>query len=404
MGHPDSRLGPDDPGGNTPGQLHRRWCHVLRPGRWRHLSERRGFRRRCQPFEGWHIHHHVQLQGLCQQCRARRHAHGGLAQTSCPKCTIAGTGAVTNSHNIVHEASFPYTDPGASCSDVIDGDVSTLCFTSYAKCASGTSCQQGKNTDDTLPTVTLGADEAGLTAGQWLTGASGNPYGFCDSNVAADHSTCNAITTLNTCWNTAGCRVNVNTACDSQDLINVGGTPTDTAGYKGAELGTYVITYRAKNTVGLYNDGANCRGGAQYYSRTVTVLDTLKPVITLKYNGNTVAQGTPGNEGSADETKDFTNGYHGAELSGSNPNRGSLSTGSHYNDVNFGDFGSGVSHHDGASGGLTLTGHPAGPLMSEDSTSSVNGWVVGAIASAVAGLALLGYSTRRTAVATSVPV
>merc|ERR1712167_426368 len=53
-----------------------------------------------------------------------------VAQTSCPKCTIAGTGAVTNSHNIVHEASFPYTDPGASCSDVIDGDVSTLCFTS----------------------------------------------------------------------------------------------------------------------------------------------------------------------------------------------------------------------------------------------------------------------------------
>merc|ERR1711990_252368 len=38
-----------------------------------------------------------------------------VAQTSCPKCTIAGTGAVTNSHNIVHEASFPYTDPGASC-------------------------------------------------------------------------------------------------------------------------------------------------------------------------------------------------------------------------------------------------------------------------------------------------
>merc|ERR1711881_561687 len=46
----------------------------------------------------------------------------------------------------------------------------------------------------------------------------------------------------------------------------------------------------------------------------------------------------------------------------------------------------------------------AGGWMAEESTSSVNGWVVGAIASAVAGLALLGYSTRRTAVATSVPV
>merc|ERR1711981_1487597 len=163
-------------------------------------------------------------------------------------------------------------------------------------CASGTSCQQGKNTDDTQPTVTLGADEAGLTAGQWLTGASGNPYGFCDSNVAADHSTCNAITTLNTCWTTAGCRVNVNTACDSQDLINVGGTPTDTDGYKGAELGTYVITYRAKNTVGLYNDGANCRGGAQHYTRSVIVRDTLRPVITLKYQNTKVAQGSVGHD------------------------------------------------------------------------------------------------------------
>ena len=37
-------------------------------------------------------------------------------------------------------------------------------------------------------------------------------------------------------------------------------------------------------------------------------------------------------------------------------------------------------------------------------TKAAATWVLGAIASAVAGLALLGYSTRRTAVATSVPV
>merc|ERR1711968_224748 len=48
--------------------------------------------------------------------------------------------------------------------------------------------------------------------------------------------------------------------------------------------------------------------------------------------------------------------------------------------------------------------HALPTLMAEETTSSVNGWVLGAIASAVAGLALLGYSTRRTAVATSVPV
>merc|ERR1711881_207640 len=209
---------------------------------------------------------------------------------------------------------------GASCSDVIDGDVSTLCFTSYAK-----SAPKGKTDEnDTPPTVTLGADEAGLTAGQWLAG----PYGYCDGNGAADRSTCNAQTTVNGCFNTAGCRVMVSTACDSQDLINVAAAPLDTAGYKGAERGTYVITYRAKNTVGLYNDGANCRGGAQHYSRTVTVLDTLRPVITLKYNGNTVAQGTPETNdntriANTPETQDFASGYYGAEPAGSNPNRGS---------------------------------------------------------------------------------
>jgi len=43
-------------------------------------------------------------------------------------------------------------------------------------------------------------------------------------------------------------------------------------------------------------------------------------------------------------------------------------------------------------------------LMAE-STSTVNGWVIGAVASAVSGVALLGYAaTRKTAVATSVPV
>merc|ERR1711977_388416 len=42
-------------------------------------------------------------------------------------------------------------------------------------------------------------------------------------------------------------------------------------------------------------------------------------------------------------------------------------------------------------------------LMAE-STSTVNGWVIGAVASAVSGVALLGYAaTRKTAVATSVP-
>jgi len=44
-----------------------------------------------------------------------------------------------------------------------------------------------------------------------------------------------------------------------------------------------------------------------------------------------------------------------------------------------------------------------GLFMAEETTSSVNGWVIGAIASAVTGLALLGFSQRKATV-TSVPV
>merc|ERR1711916_323062 len=104
-----------------------------------------------------------------------------------------------------HEASFPYTWAGASCSDVIDGAVTTHC-------------------------------------------SSDNAQGDA----------------------TKGC----------SDLVDVSMT------------GVYNIVYTAQNTVGLWNNGANCRGGASTYGRKVTVSDTLRPVITLRYKGTKVAQGT----------------------------------------------------------------------------------------------------------------
>merc|ERR1712100_833295 len=201
-----------------------------------------------------------------------------VAQTSCPKCTVHGQAEVE------HEASFPYTDAGASCSDVIDGAVTTHCS----------------------------SDNAAWTA-------------------------------ANLC----------------EDLVD-----TETTG-------VYNIEYSAQNTVGLWNYGDNCRGGKNRYKCKVTVSDTLKPVITLRYNGAKVAQG------SRDETG----------LESSKPNTKHEPAGdAQAPATNFGDI------------------HNPDNFMAEETTSSVNGWVLGAIASAVAGLALLGYSTRRTAVATSVPV
>merc|ERR1711937_649500 len=53
----------------------------------------------------------------------------------------------------------------------------------------------------------------------------------------------------------------------------------------------------------------------------------------------------------------------------------------------------------------TAAGNPNIKYMAEETTSSVNGWIVGALASAVTGLALLGYSLRNSDnVVTSVPV
>merc|ERR1712100_712176 len=186
--------------------------------------------------------------------------------------------------------------------------------------------------------------------------------------------------TLTECTGTATCKWNQYSACDtsaagSNNLIT--DTAVASSTNSGAQIGTYYITYRTKNTVGLYNDGANCRGGAIEYVRKVVVKDTLRPVITLKYDSGsgsaTVAQGDLSPTDS--ETSDLS-------LSDTATDKQYPSvTGAYVSKGNFDD----------SYGGNHEAAHS---LMAEESTSSVNGWVIGAIASAVAGLALLGYSTR----------
>jgi hypothetical protein len=198
----------------------------------------------------------------CQDARGNfaptmtRNVH--VQQTTCPTCTLVGSSEQD------HEASFPYTDLGATCADIIDGPVATVVKT----------------------------DEA----------------------------------------------VNVEKA------------------------GTYYLTYRAVNAVGLWNDGSCMRNGGLSTNaapvRTIVIKDTLKPVIQVKYKGVEVGRSDPTNVGTG------TNGES--------------------NDA----YDEGVK---------------AGSFMAEESTSSANGWVIGAVASAVTGLALLGLSQRKATV-TTVPV
>merc|ERR1719310_32598 len=56
-----------------------------------------------------------------------------------------------------------------------------------------------------------------------------------------------------------------------------------------SKTGTYYVTYRAKDSSGNWND-EDCLGNAEY-KRTVHVVDTLKPVIALHYGSKLVHVG-----------------------------------------------------------------------------------------------------------------
>jgi hypothetical protein len=131
-----------------------------------------------------------------------------------------------------------------------------------------------------------------------------------------------------------------------------------------AEVGTYEITFKCKDRAG--NKDCQWKAGTPE-TRTVYVKDTLPPVITLHLRNKLIARGK------GDQT-----GLNGK----SNP------AGSAIGNPNIADHESKDSQ-----------------LMAEETTTSANGWVMGAVASAVSGLALLGYSLRRnTQTVVSVPV
>ena len=136
-------------------------------------------------------------------------------------------------------------------------------------------------------------------------------------------------------------------------------SPGAKAGHS-AEVGTYHIKFMCRDRAG--NKDCDWKKGAAQ-TRTVYVKDTLPPVITLHLRNQLIARGSGAQVG----------------LNGMKNPAGS------------------------AVGNPNI---PAGKLMAEEtSSSSVNGWVMGAVASAVSGLALLGYSLRRnTASVVSVPV
>jgi len=128
----------------------------------------------------------------------------------------------------------------------------------------------------------------------------------------------------------------------------------------GAEVGTYIIAYHVKDRYG------NMECQTKY--RTVVVKDTLAPVIALKMGSKVIHVSDASKKGLGGETNPATLPKENAFLS-------SLQAGN----------------------------MQYGYMAEQAQSSSSSAWIMAAAASAVTGLALLGYATRKSTV-TTVPV
>jgi len=240
-----------------------------------------------------------------------------VEHTTCPRCTVHGCGTSTDGCSVTHEASFPYVDPGASCTDDIDGDIKEF-------------------------------SKSGLqsAACQWQ-------------------------------------------ACSS-----------DATGVDTETTGTYRITYRAKNSNGLWNDDKqddgvtdavapkSCAGhsdhhGAKSYFRTVKVKDTLKPQMRITYGADEEVVALSSDTDTS--TAWITNASTAAPVANINK-ESPYKTDSIDNGPQYFDSGS----------------QDAFSLMAEGAQGASTAWLLAAVGAAVAGIALLGMSQRRAT--TSVPV
>merc|ERR1712086_733894 len=205
-----------------------------------------------------------------------------------------------------------YVDAGATCSDMVDGNIS----------------QDVEVSGDVVNMAAVGTykinynceDSAGQTA------------------IQATRTVVVQDTTCPTCKIPGGSDTITEEASTCTDTLD--GAMPNAVIYGTVDVestGEYPLTYSVtdKNNNGADADACESAhiNNGNHFTKTVVVEDTMVPIISLKYRGN------------------------------------------------------------------NLVG------MMAESTTTVNGWVIGAVASAVSGVALLGYAaTRKATVATSVPV
>jgi hypothetical protein len=298
------------------------------------------------------------------------------------------------------EAGFPYIDAGATATDTLDGDITQYIWTSgdtIDHLVGARSCEEvkSKTPADNLQGGKLKTGVYNLRVG---SGENASAVVCLDSGSAVESlffasSSCEAHgmvrrTTFpdivkNYC-NGLDSPARSNNNCGDGEQSQVckvpahnsqSGTEGDQAPTMQQTTGVFLISYHVEDKAG--NTAADEK-------RTVVVKDTLPPVITLKLkdklihtsNGNQVgiSHHLIGGEFHADA---------GTQLNPAGLSRTAYQNQAgvipqYYKDHNFGNHN----------------------LMAESTT--VNGWVLGAVVSAVAGVALLGFSQQKTA--TSVPV
>jgi len=152
------------------------------------------------------------------------------------------------------------------------------------------------------------------------------------------------------------------------------------------KTGKYYITYRAQDSAKNWNDG-KCKGSQKAPVKTIIVIDTLVPVIALHLKHHMVQVGTDFNKkgvnGEANPAHFFNYKDSAWKLYRKHPNMKI------------------ANKHLVGNPWLDSRYVPGHKLMAESSPSSSDAWIVAAAASGVVGLALLAYAGRQS---TTVPV
>jgi len=234
---------------------------------------------------------------------------------------------------------------------------------------------------------------AAKASGLFFSPDAANPDRFFPATAAAS-------TDEYLCVNDASNALTIDTASAAFAGLGESTNYANTAVLGKSEPGRYVITY---GVVDAHNNGVV--DSCSIKKRTVTVIDTLPPVITLHLDGDDTVQ----------QTGEWRqNSLASDSLTLKNPAGSSLHTDTNEAAVQD-DYGYGNPFLDGLNekhgynaeqGKTSADDHDdyKGAFMAEEQASaSTSAWVMGAVASAVTGMALLGYSAKKSTV-TTVPV